>query len=211
MPQFSHILWDWNGTLLDDSDVCVATLNSVLTDHGLAPIALDYYREIFEFPVHRFYRTLDSALCDHTLKTMSNQFVTSYEAVWRRCSLQSEALETLGYFQDHGVTQNILSASNQSTLNCWLDFYHLSAFFESIIGQDNCHAHGKLETARCWLDQIDPEPAEVLLVGDTLHDLEIANELGFSCALFARGHNSESRLRNAHDWVIQDLSDLKNN
>ena len=209
MLQFSHILWDWNGTLLDDSDMCVATLNSVLTEHGLAPIELEHYREIFQFPVHRFYRTLDKELCDHTLKSMSSQFVTNYEEVWRDCSLQAEAISILNHFQGHGIRQNILSASNQSTLNSCLEHYQLEQYFESIIGQDNCHAHGKLETAQCWLSQTQAEPQNVLLIGDTLHDLEIANELGFGCALFARGHNSESRLRKAHSWVIQDLSDLQ--
>lgn len=208
MPHFSHILWDWNGTLLDDSDVCVATLNSVLTDHGLNPIGLERYREIFEFPVHRFYRTLDDELCDHTLKAMSSQFVVSYEQVWRDCSLQSEVRDVLDHFRTNGVRQNILSASNQSTLNMCLDHYELSGFFDSIIGQDNCHAHGKLETAQCWLKQMKADPQEVLLVGDTLHDLEIAQQLGFQCALYSRGHNSESRLRGAHDWVIEDLSAL---
>ncbi|MGB0371835.1 MAG: HAD family hydrolase [Opitutales bacterium] len=209
MQEYTHILWDWNGTLLDDSRICVDILNTVLATQEMDPIALETYREIFEFPVHRFYRNLSSTLDETTLKAMSSQFVHSYEKVWRDCKLHGDALETLYHFQNSSVRQIVLSASNQETLDACLNYFELSSLFEKVIGQDNCHAHGKLGTAREWLSASGIEPAKVLLVGDTLHDLEIAQELGFDCALFSQGHNSEARLKDAHPWVIASLGQLK--
>lgn len=209
MQDYSHILWDWNGTLLDDSSICVDILNTVLTSNNLEPIALETYRNIFEFPVHRFYRNLSSKLDDSTLSSMSKQFMSSYEHVWRNCRLHNDATETLNYFREAEVNQIVLSASNQETLDCCLQYFELSSIFEKIIGQDNCHAHGKLGTARKWLDSSKIEPSHVLLVGDTLHDLEIAKELGFDCALYSKGHNSEEKLKEAHPWVIKSLAHLR--
>ena len=209
MQSYTHVLWDWNGTLLDDSCACVDILNSLLSEQDLAPLELETYREIFEFPVHRFYKNLSSELDESTLSYMSNQFVGAYQKVWRNCQLHGDARATLQHFQAADTRQIVLSASDQDTLDACLNYFGLSTLFEKIIGQDNCHAHGKLETARRWLENSGVEPSKILLVGDTLHDLEISSELGFDCALFSQGHNSETRLRKAHSWVIRELSQLQ--
>ena len=209
MENYTHILWDWNGTLLDDSQVCVDTLNSVLRPRNISPIALDHYRDVFEFPVFTFYKTIAGNLSDHILAEMSQEFVAHYAHAWHRCHLHDEADITLKHFRDRQVSQNILSASDQVTLDSCLSHFQLTDYFDQVIGQNNSLAHGKLETARIWLDQESVSPDRVLLIGDTLHDLEIAQELGFDCELFAKGHNSGDRLRNAHSRVIECLSELR--
>ena len=209
MSDYTHILWDWNGTLLDDSQVCVDTLNSVLQPRDIGPIALERYRDVFEFPVFSFYKTIAGNLCDQILAEMSQEFVAHYAHAWQDCKLHEEADITLEHFRDRRVSQNILSASDQATLDSCLSHFQLTGYFDQVIGQNNSQAHGKLETARQWLDQEGVSPNRVLLIGDTLHDLEIAQELGFECELFAKGHNSGDRLRSAHSRVIECLSELR--
>ena len=50
------ILWDWNGTLLDDVDLCVDALNRLLAGFGY-PQRYDHerYRAIFGFPIEEYY------------------------------------------------------------------------------------------------------------------------------------------------------------
>jgi beta-phosphoglucomutase-like phosphatase (HAD superfamily) len=43
-----HVIWDWNGTLYDDSHVVVAAVNDVLAHHGLPSIDADYYRTHYQ-------------------------------------------------------------------------------------------------------------------------------------------------------------------
>ena len=56
IEQYKHILWDWNGTLLDDSWLCVEVLNDLLKEQGKDPISLKTYRNHFNFPVIHFYK-----------------------------------------------------------------------------------------------------------------------------------------------------------
>ena len=58
------ILWDWNGTLLDDTDACVASLNLMLERRGVKPITLEFYRREFAFPVRSFYEKIGVRLED---------------------------------------------------------------------------------------------------------------------------------------------------
>ena len=53
-----YILWDWNGTLLDDTQAALDTLNAMLTRRGEKSIAMDFYRDHFAFPCRPFYEQI---------------------------------------------------------------------------------------------------------------------------------------------------------
>ena len=58
LVQYKHIIWDWNGTLLNDGWLFVEVMNIVLKRRKMKPITLDSYREIFRFPVKDYYMKL---------------------------------------------------------------------------------------------------------------------------------------------------------
>lgn len=44
------IIWDWNGTLLNDADLAVQTMNQLLERRGLQVLSVDDYKSVFTFP-----------------------------------------------------------------------------------------------------------------------------------------------------------------
>ena len=54
----NHVIWDWNGTLIDDVDLCVDVLNQALASHKKSTISVTVQRIIL-FPVSEFYRLLN--------------------------------------------------------------------------------------------------------------------------------------------------------
>ena len=55
MNNYKHIIWDWNGTLLNDVDYSKNIINNILSDNDLPKLSLQKYREIFTFPVQDYY------------------------------------------------------------------------------------------------------------------------------------------------------------
>ena len=53
-----HIIFDWNGTLVDDAWIFVDILNVLLTTRGLKVITIKDYRNKFCFPIKLFYKNL---------------------------------------------------------------------------------------------------------------------------------------------------------
>ena len=52
-----RIVWDWNGTLLNDVNLCFECINRLLVSKNLDPlIDLAAYRDIFEFPIQNYYQ-----------------------------------------------------------------------------------------------------------------------------------------------------------
>ena len=45
--QYKHIIWDWNGTLLDDAWLFVDIMNGVLENRNMDTITVKKYRKIF--------------------------------------------------------------------------------------------------------------------------------------------------------------------
>ncbi len=192
--RYRHVVWDWNGTLLDDATLCVSIMNKMLARRGLPPIALPFYQAIIEFPVEGYYRKLGFDFSAEPFEVVSDEFVALYQAGWRDCLLQSGAMETIAALCRAGVSQSVLSASLSSHLAEQLSHFGLTGLLHSVSGAEDHHGRGKLHIARDHAAATGVDSSSILFIGDTAHDAEVAREAGCDCLLVSFGHYSRERL-----------------
>ena len=196
---------EWH--LVDDASLCVEILNGLLDEYGKK-----YYfrllQENFSFPVDNFYRKISLPHNGAEFEEISKKFIFRYREKWKKCSLQKNTLDILRHFESLNIKQIILSAGNQYDVEKFIKYYGLDFFFEQILGTDNIKAEGKVELAMNFFSKSDYKAEEILIVGDTLHDLEIGNKIGCMTILSSMGHNSKSFLAGFHDHLIDDLRDI---
>lgn len=192
--KYNHVVWDWNGTLLDDAALCVRVMNQMLSHRGLPGISMDFYCAVLEFPVVRYYETLGFDFSRYPFEEVSDEFVSLYQAGWRDCKLQNGALDTLRELKMLGVGQSVLSASKGEHLAAQLDYYGVRPLLDAVSGADNHHGRGKLELAADHVGALGLDKKQVLFIGDTQHDAEVAKEAGCDCLLVSFGHYSRERL-----------------
>ena len=204
-PRHRHIIWDWNGTLLDDLDYSIGVMNTLLQRRGLPLLDRARYHALFDFPVRNYYERLGFDYSRDSFEQLSVEFIAGYDARRFACSLHRLAPEILAAAQAAGLTQSILSAYRQDSLREIVAHFRLAPYFVRVVGLDNVHAHSKSELAAALVAELGVPRGEILLVGDTLHDLEVAQELGVDCALVAAGHHPAERLRHATNQVFEDL------
>ena len=194
--RYRHIIWDWNGTLLDDTWLCVEVLNQLLAAAALRPVTVGQYRDHFGFPVIQFYEWLGFDFTRHSFDDLSQRFIAAYNARRYECRLQPGAREALARFHAAGLPQSVLSAYREDTLREVIAHYGLTHHFTHLSGLDNIHAHGKLDRGRAHLRTLElhDSPHAVLLIGDTRHDHEVAAALGADCLLLHHGHMHAGRL-----------------
>lgn len=207
-PRYRHIIWDWNGTLLDDVDYSIGVMNALLRRRGLPEMDRARYHEVFDFPVKLYYSRLgfDSARDD--FHSLSVEFISGYDERRWDCALHRATRPTLEAARRAGATQSILSAYRDETLREIVGHFGLTEFFRELAGLDNIYAHSKVELGRRQLERLALPTADIVMVGDTLHDLEVARELGIACVLVAAGHHSAEKLRRHHDRVVESLHQL---
>lgn len=203
-----HVIWDWNGTLLDDAWLCVEILNLLLEEHGREPLSYDSYRDLFDFPVIEFYRKIGFETDLDFFQSISHQFINSYQSRMEACQLQQGALEAICQLLDSDISNSILSAAYQKNLDHAVERYGLSHLLHGWIGIDDIFATGKVERGLQWIESQAWRREEMLLIGDTLHDYEVAKALGVPCILVDHGHHSRNRLESCGVPVISGITDL---
>jgi phosphoglycolate phosphatase len=192
--KYKNIVWDWNGTLLNDLEVGVNTLNDMLGRRQLLPMTVNEYKSYFEFPVIRFYEKVGFDMNQENFHELSVDFVETYDKYAKDVTLNKDVPEVLEMLQCSGFSQFVLSALREDLLVQMIRDFSIDSRFDKICGSDNIYADGKIGRGREMLRNLSIEPSETLMIGDTVHDHEVAEALGFDCILFAGGHNDEQRL-----------------
>lgn len=204
---YTHIFWDFNGTLLDDVQIGIDSINTVLGRRGLPGIGtVAEYRTYFEIPVLNYYKHI--GLCDgpEDFTEPANEWVAEYLSRLPQAHLYPDVLPVLKAVQARRIPQLILSATEQSMLERQLTDLGIADFFDEILGQGDVYAHGKGECAARWA-KAHPQ-ARAVLVGDTVHDAETARLLNADCLLVSAGHQPQERLKTCGCPVFHSLAEL---
>lgn len=209
MNNISTLIWDWNGTLLNDVDVCVETINQLLAERKLPELTRKKYLEIFDFPVQNYYQSIGFDFEKEPFEIPANEYIEKYYANIDKTSLYPSVTETLTHFSKLNFRQLILSAAEQTQLITLLKNFKIDRFFEEVSGLDNIYATSKIELGINMFRKLNLVPETVCLIGDTTHDLEVASALGCRCILIANGHQEYNRLIKTQAIVINNINELK--
>lgn len=197
-----HIIWDWNGTILNDLEHTVATLNHTLKDQNIAALSLDDYKRQFGFPVKDFYDELGVDYTQRSFSELCDDFVSFWMKGASSCKPFPFIFEQLKQNQSDQKTQSILSATDQENLDILIDQFELRHFFTNVYGIADKFAASKIDRGRELIAASGFSKEDSVLVGDTLHDLEVGEELGIDVVLVSHGHQCVTRLKAKHPHVL---------
>jgi phosphoglycolate phosphatase len=203
------IIWDWNGTLLDDVDPCVATLNVLRARRSLAALSRDEYRALFGFPVRAFYESIGFAFAlDDDYSALSRDFIAEYRRRAPEMRVSEAARGALERLAARGIQHVVVSAMEMRLLGEMLAEHALTSYLRGYFGTRDHTAGSKVAIGAAAAADGGLDPKNVLVVGDTLHDLELAQAIGCRALLYAGGHQDRRRLEGAGVPVIESFAEL---
>lgn len=205
--KYENVVWDWNGTLLDDVRVSVGAINRMLGRRGMPELTVERYRDIFGFPVRDYYESIGFDFKRDDWDEVSQEFVRDYDALAVDVQLTEGVRPVLDQLKEMGKRLYVLSALQEDLLLGMLERFGIRDYFEGICGAVDIYASSKVDRGKELVKAYGIDPGKTLMVGDTLHDAEVAEALGFDVCLFAGGHNSAWRLREK-GAVIERMSEL---
>ena len=208
ISNYRHIIWDWNGTLIDDVWLVVEIMNKMLKKRNLPGIDSKKYREIFDFPVTRYYLKLGFDFSKESFEELTVEFISEYYARFNECKLFDKVEEVLKEINDRGIGQSILSASKEDVLTEKIRHYGIDKYFCRILGLDNHYAESKVDRGKKWIAELNLNPQDVLLIGDTTHDYIVSKHIGSDCLLIANGHYNYERLTKSGVDVVNSLKEI---
>ncbi len=201
MKRYTHLIWDFNGTILDDVAYDVDITNRLLQHYGLPLLSgKDAYRAVFGFPVIDYYARLGFDFSKISFSVLADEWMNDYNSQKEEAPVYEGIVEVLRAVKDSGIPQILLSATKREMLLEQLRFLGIADLFDEILGADTHHAYGKADLAREWKRR-NPD-ALPLMVGDTDHDAESASAMGGDILLLTCGHQARATLEKVHPLAI---------
>ena len=206
MTEIKHIIWDWNGTLLDDAQACVDAINILLKDHQLSPITRVQYLEVFDFPVRNYYIKLGFDFSKVDWTELALEYHQAYAFTSATTRLRKGTRTALTTLRAKGLGMSILSACELKILKRMISERNILSYFDHIYGLDDLYASSKVDLGHALFSNTGLTKNGTLLIGDTTHDYEVAKAMEIPCLMMAGGHQSDRKLATLDCPMVPDLA-----
>ncbi|MDF3292973.1 HAD family hydrolase [Streptomyces silvisoli] len=205
----AHLVWDWNGTLLDDVDAVVEATNASFVEIGLPSITRERYRELYCVPVPRFYERLTGRLpTEDEWLVMDAIFHRHYWALAGGCGLAAGAVELLAAGREAGRTQSLCSLAPHDRLVPLVREHGIESHFVRVDGRVGRSGEGKAEHLIRHLAALEGvESRHTVVIGDAVDDAAAASAAGVRAVLYTGGSHARASLEVAGVPVVDSLAE----
>lgn len=180
-----HIVWDWNGTLFDDSDIVVNATIAAFSRTGLADVTGADYRRLATRPISLFYARLAGRPLDaDEYAAVIGAFDREYRAGIEHTTVSADVVGTLASWRASGGSQSLLSMYPHDQLVPLVSRLGLSGFFDRVDGLVGTEQFGKAPHLRRHLAALGLPARQVVLVGDSVDDAAAADDCATGCVIY---------------------------
>lgn len=207
--KYKNILWDWNGTILNDTPVAFEATNILLEKYGYPTITLEYYRDNIDTPIVNFYSKIFD-LNKHDMQMLDDEWGVLYNQLSDKIRLHKGVKELLRFFAAENCNQVVLSAFRTEEITKYARKFSVEKYFEDILGTQNIVMESKTMRGRRYMKEHKFAPEQTLYIGDTVHDCDTALALEVDCVLFSGGQQSPNLLQQCGVPVFDSFAEIKN-
>jgi phosphoglycolate phosphatase-like HAD superfamily hydrolase len=188
-----HVVWDWNGTLLDDLPIVIEAVNRALGALGEGPITADDYRDHYTRPVRHFYDGLfGRVVTDEEWLRLNTTFHDTYFTLANEVDLATGARDAMTMIESSGWTQSLLSMSPSDWLGKIVHRLDLTHVFDLVDGLAGPTGGLKAQHLEMHLESLAVDGEATVMIGDTPDDVAAARHVGATAILFHGGsHHME--------------------
>ncbi len=208
--------FDWNGTILSDTVACLVADDAALIALGYKPISLKKFRETFEIPLVNFYNKIgvDPKIPKAKFEKSETIFHQTYEARAANSRTRAGSRDLLKWLKARKIPSVIFSNHIDYQIVKHLKRLKIENYFDTVLGNaktsEVLFKRSKGDKLKDYLSSRRIKPNEILIVGDTVEEIEIARELGAISVAITNGYNSTKRLKsNKPDYLLNDLRKIE--
>jgi len=204
------IIFDWDGTLCDSVEQIVATMQEAAIELSLEPPAQGDIRNIVGLGLPQAMSKLFPGLDDASATALTLAYSRIYSAPERPpTALFAGAMETLLELRERGLELAVATGKSRRGLDRVLGSLGLAEFFEVTRCADETQSKPHPQMLLEIMASRGKASGEVLMVGDTEYDLEMANHARVRSVGVSFGVHSRERLaRHQPLAIIDDLAEL---
>ena len=190
----THLVWDWNGTLLDDLHLVVSATNVAFESVGGRAVDADEHRARYRRPVAEFYaEMLERAIDEREFGRLDRLFHETYRLGLTSMTLAADAMTAIKSWPG---SQSLLSMWFHSELVPAVETYGLTGVFTRVDGlRTEVGGHLKAAHLATHLAELGVTGDQVVMIGDSLDDAAAADSAGAGVVLYTGGFTHPDKLR----------------
>ncbi|MGE4350766.1 MAG: HAD family hydrolase [Bdellovibrionales bacterium] len=214
-PENQAVIFDWNGTIPDDSFLFCEATNKILLLLGASPVAIDPYREAYDVPVNNMYRAFgcsEESMAEHR-QEMVEVWRDHYEANVASVQLRDGVKDMLAEISARGHRLTVLSNYVRESIAAQAGALGIAEYFDAILARphadlkDVMHSKGKGDRLHAYVRENKVQQA--IIVGDSPEEMEIARAFGCVSVGISGGCCSEARIRSAKpDYFVHHVKEI---
>lgn len=211
----THVVFDWNGTLLADADLRYRLNNEkAIKRFGHPGLTRAEHQALHSIPIHDFYNRIgvSKEMVEKHGQAAVADFHEAYEILAARCRTRRGTRDIIESIHKKGGTAIILSNHTVEGINAQLERLKLSHYFDIVMANDSIHTatkKGKKDMLADYIKRLSLDPKHMVIVGDTEEETHIARDLGIHSVAITGGTHSRKRLAAVHpDAIVTSLYGL---
>ena len=207
------VLFDWNGTVLDDVDAILKAANSELLHLGGKEIGLLRFRQTFQVPIDRYLQRngIDRNLYLENVEEIQSMFMGKYREYSKKSKLRKNIRKLFQWLQKRDIQIGILSAHREEDIQSTLKKLKLDHYIDSVVAHntDITGMHKSKDVPKACR-QLNVRKENLLIVGDTGHDISVGKEFNVPVAAVTGGYYTKKRLQELKpDYLVDDVWEVK--
>lgn len=210
------VAFDWNGTLLADAVVCWKIDNDIFKELNKPLLSFKRYQEIFDVPVSKMFLAhgFSQKELDQHSEYIVDTFHDAYESWELKARTRTGARQILKWLKKQKIATIIFSNHGLKNLEKQMNRLDIGQYFDIVIGNDHrggsFNSRSKKEKLAAYIKKNGFKANEVLLVGDTLEEIEIGKVIKAKTVAITGGYNSRKVLaKQKPNYIITNLLELK--
>ena len=207
---FDLIVFDWDGTLVDSTALIAGSLQLAAADLGLPVPSNEDAQHIIGLSLMHALSWLFPGLGADQYEALIDRYRVHYLKRDSEIALFNNVRELLVGLRDDGYLLAVATGKARQGLDRALLQADLGQLFDATRCADETFSKPHPQMLLELIDELMVEPARVLMIGDTTHDLQMAANAGTAAlAVTCGAHPSEQLLGEPHLAMLADVSGLR--
>ncbi|HHX51490.1 MAG TPA: pyrophosphatase PpaX [Clostridia bacterium] len=207
MNYFQAILFDFDGTLMDTTELIIEAFKYTVLKHLNREITAEELYPSFGKPLIAALEELSPGHGQELIITY-RQYTDQYHD--QMVTVFDQVPETLEKLRQQKVKMAIVTSKMRSAVERGLDLFDLKPYFDALIAVEDTHIHKPYpEPVFRALEILDTKPCHAIMVGDSPHDLKSAHQAGVKAAAVRWSSLPwESIIAEKPEFILNKMEDL---
>jgi phosphoglycolate phosphatase len=194
IKRYRLLVFDWDGTLMDSTRIIVASLQAACRDLGLAEPLDEQANHVIGLGLTDAMTYILPDLAPSEYPRIAERYGIHFRAKDCDSSLFPGAGDALRALKDQGYLLAVATGKSRRGLDLALARTGLAAYFDATrCGEESGHKPGPGMISDL-IRILGVERAETLMIGDTIHDLQMAINAGVDGVAVGYGAHSRDKL-----------------